>query len=353
MFNSTHTFVGLAIARTGAGRWARYGTATAIIAANLPDIDIITSFWGTAAYLDHHRGITHSIAGIPFLALLLTCAMYFFSGNFGKTYAIALIAMATHPALDFLNSYGLRPFLPWSGKWYYGDLLFIIDPYIDVALLVGILLGWKWPDWKRVGAFVSLCLATLYIGAKVELHSMAINQTAPLVSRFPDLTGWAAVPMVNPRHWNVLGNSRSQVFSFAIPQRSIDPGIVVFQNSPPSDVIMLASKTQTAAALLRFARFPATRVVQLPSGYRVTFFDFAFFRGDRTLAAVVTLNESMQVIDENLSFTEAVTRSLSVSSQHYLQRSYQSDLFGIRDAGPTAPEEPSEAMVHSGRMSDH
>jgi hypothetical protein len=159
--------------------------------------------------------------------------------------------------------------------------------------------------------------------------------------------------MVNPRHWNVLGNSRSQVFSFAIPQRSIDPGIVVFQNSPPSDVIMLASKTQTAAALLRFARFPATRAVQLPSGYRVTFFDFAFFRGDRTLAAVVTLNESMQVIDENLSFTEDVTRSLSVSSQHYPQRSYQSDLFGIRDAGPTAPEEPSEAMVHSGRMSDH
>lgn len=331
MFNSTHTLVGLAIARTGAGRWARYGTATAIIAANLPDIDIITSFWGTAAYLDHHRGITHSIAGIPFLALLLTCAMYFFSGNFGKTYAIALIAMATHPALDFLNSYGLRPFLPLSGKWYYGDLLFIIDPYIDLALLVGILLGWKWPEWKRAGAFISLCLATLYIGAKVEFHSMAINQAASLVSRIPDLNSWAAVPQINPRHWNVLGNSRSQVFSFAIPQ-TFDRDIVGFQNSPPSDVIVRASNTPSAAALLRFARFPATRAVQLPSGYRVTFFDFAFFRGDRTLAAVVTLNESMQVIDENLSFTEDVTRSLSVSSQYYPQRSRQSDVFGIRDA---------------------
>ena len=40
MFNSTHTFVGLAIARTGAEKWVPHATITAVIASNLPDIDI-------------------------------------------------------------------------------------------------------------------------------------------------------------------------------------------------------------------------------------------------------------------------------------------------------------------------
>jgi inner membrane protein len=308
MFNSTHTLVGLAIARTGAGRWAKYGTATAVIAANLPDIDIVTSFWGTAAYLDHHRGITHSIVGIPFLALLLACAMYFFSGNFGKTYAIALIAMATHPMLDFLNSYGYRPFLPWSAKWFYGDLLFIIDPYIDVALLVGILLGWKWPNWKKVGAFISLGLATLYIGAKVQLHSMAINQVAPLISGHPEIKKWAAVPNIDPRTWKFFVDSASEVGSFDVdtpPQPQIDAGWVILPHPPSTEMILRASHTRSAAALLRFARFPVTRVETLPSGYRVSFLDFAFVRAGRTLAAVITLDESMHVVAENLSFAQS------------------------------------------------
>src|SRR5881396_529045 len=61
MFNSTHTLVGFAIARTGAGKWTRHATATAVIASNLPDIDSIAGLWGTAAYLNHHRGITHAL----------------------------------------------------------------------------------------------------------------------------------------------------------------------------------------------------------------------------------------------------------------------------------------------------
>src|SRR5438874_589478 len=76
MFNSTHTLVGLLIAKTGVGKWAKYGTATAVIASNLPDIDSIAGFWGTAAYIDYHRGITHSLIGVPLLALLLAGVMY-------------------------------------------------------------------------------------------------------------------------------------------------------------------------------------------------------------------------------------------------------------------------------------
>src|SRR5205085_8896578 len=100
MFNSTHTFVGLAIARSGMDRWTPRAAMTAVIAANLPDIDIVTALSGTSTYLRYHRGITHTIVGIPILALVLTALMYTFSANFWKTFLVALIAMATHPFLD-------------------------------------------------------------------------------------------------------------------------------------------------------------------------------------------------------------------------------------------------------------
>ncbi len=37
--------------------------------------------------------------------------------------------------MDWTNNYGVRPFLPWSSRWFYGDLVFIVDPYI--LLLIG------------------------------------------------------------------------------------------------------------------------------------------------------------------------------------------------------------------------
>ncbi len=46
----------------------------------------------------------------------------------------SFIASATHPLLDWTNNYGIRFFLPWSQKWSYGDLVFIVDPYIWLIL---------------------------------------------------------------------------------------------------------------------------------------------------------------------------------------------------------------------------
>src|SRR5262245_23517651 len=202
MFNSTHTLVGLAIARTGVDKTVPYAALTAVIAANLPDIDIIAAPSGMPAYIDLHRGVTHALVGIPILALLLAAVMYPFSGKFWKTYAISLIALATHPALDFTNSYGWRPFLPFHRTWYYGDVLFVFDPYIDSLLVVGILAGRLRPDLRRFAAWLSLALALAYIGARVELHHLVVAKMQRLVAETPHVENWAALPgMWNPLLW--------------------------------------------------------------------------------------------------------------------------------------------------------
>ncbi len=146
MDNVTHTLVGAALAETGLKRWTPLATTTLLLGANFPDIDIVVGLFDTLTYLEHHRGITHAIVAIPLLSLLLAGLVYVGSrwwqrrrldhqrAKFWPLFWLSLLAMSTHPLLDFTNSYGWRPFLPWNHTWFYGDIDFVIDPWLWAGL---------------------------------------------------------------------------------------------------------------------------------------------------------------------------------------------------------------------------
>ena len=48
----------------------------------------------------------------------------------GPLILLTYIGVLTHPALDWLNTYGVRLLMPFDGHWFYGDALFIIDPWV-------------------------------------------------------------------------------------------------------------------------------------------------------------------------------------------------------------------------------
>src|SRR5262245_13104064 len=184
--------------------------------------------------------------------------MYFFSGNFGKTYAVALLAMATHPALDFLNSYGVRPFLPWSNTWYYGDSVFIFDPYLDALLLIGIAWGTLQPDRRRIAAFISLAAMAAYVGVRVQLHDMAATNLKEALGQERPYRKAALLPlMLNPFQWDAIvetenGIMRIPVYSLRHPFLSLDEAPEMHQDSK-SPIATKAADAPLAAALLRFA----------------------------------------------------------------------------------------------------
>jgi inner membrane protein len=311
MFNSTHTFVGFTVARTGFERWVPYATLTAVIAANLPDIEIFSGLSGTAAYLDHHRGSSHAFIGVPVLALLLSGAIYVFSGKFWRTFLVALTAMATHPLLDYMNTYGLRPYLPFDNTWYYGDLLFIFDLYLDSILLGGILLGARYRERRRIIAWVSLILAVAYIGVRVELRNAAAAHMQQFAARTPAVESWALLPtMLNPVAWNGILKTKAQFVEVRVDAiRGVGAEIArADRGSEPSEIVRQAEQCESAAALLRFARFPATRVETKQSGYRVLFYDFRFYNEaqNTALGAEVLLDRSLHVTKESLSFVQSV-----------------------------------------------
>lgn len=147
MDNLTHSLVGLTAAKAGLERLSPGATVLCVLAANSPDSDVAILLFGDRwDYLQHHRGITHALIGTAFLALLLPLIFYGIDrlwarvrGQSPKTkfrglLIVSLIVSATHPLLDWTNNYGVRPLLPWSPRWFYGDLVFIIDPFLWVVL---------------------------------------------------------------------------------------------------------------------------------------------------------------------------------------------------------------------------
>jgi inner membrane protein len=140
MDNVTHSLVGAALGRAGLKDYVPGGTVTLVLAANLPDLDVVAGFWGDLYYLTYHRGITHSVLGTAGIAVASSLLLWLASRRRARSYSFQailfalLLTAATHPLLDYTNSYGLRPFLPFSAQWYYGDLVFIVDPYLWLVL---------------------------------------------------------------------------------------------------------------------------------------------------------------------------------------------------------------------------
>ena len=146
MDNLTHSLVGLAAAKAGLGRQSAYATFVCVAAANLPDIDIVALAGGPAFYLQHHRGITHSIVGMLALAVVFPLLVYAVERLWARLrgrepraslkglLVCSLVLSVSHPLLDWTNSYGVRPLLPWDDRWFYGDLLFIVDPFVWLVL---------------------------------------------------------------------------------------------------------------------------------------------------------------------------------------------------------------------------
>lgn len=152
MDNLTHSLVGAMLGQAGLKRKTGLAMPALIIGANLPDVDAACFFWleGTE-HLGFRRGITHGPPAWVLLPLVLAGLLWAFDRwqakrgkrpegrlpvHFGWLYALAFIGCLSHPALDWLNVYGIRLLEPFSSQWFYGDTLFIIDVWLW-ALLIG------------------------------------------------------------------------------------------------------------------------------------------------------------------------------------------------------------------------
>ncbi|HET9177023.1 MAG TPA: metal-dependent hydrolase, partial [Terriglobia bacterium] len=301
MDNITHTLTGLAISQAGFNRKTRFATLAILVGSNLPDVDSVSGFWGGVAYLQHHRGITHSIVGVAALGIALAGAFYLLdrklpskaSGpplNAAWLLLACSVATGAHLLMDFTNSYGIRPFLPFSARWYAWGIEPIVDPLLWLVLFAGLglpalfrLINEEVGARKtgfRTGAIFSLCAVVAVWGLRDFSHRRALNMldSVSYQDAMPERIG-AFPSFGNPFDWTGVAET-SQAF-YVLPVdvagRQLDPQDArIYRKPESSPALEAALKTRTAEDFMDFARFPWTEVLPTESGTTVIIRDLRF-----------------------------------------------------------------------------
>ena len=280
----THTATGLFLSRAGLNRWTPLATPILLLAANAPDIDIVTAAGGSLNYLHYHRHLTHSLIAMPVLAALTVLVVRVAARKPVRwlgAFAAALIAVASHLLLDLTNVYGVRLLLPFSSRWFHLDLTSVVDLWIWAALLlavaapyIGRLVGSEITSsanrsrsYGRGWACFGLAFLLLYNGARGALHARAAAELDSRIYQGADpLRVLAAPSPASPWRWRgvVETNDFYAVEDFSLAAEFDPTAATIFHKPDPDPAIDAARRTPVFQQLLQFAQFPLWSVSPSP-----------------------------------------------------------------------------------------
>jgi len=186
--------------------------------------------------------------------------------------------------------------MPFSSRWLYGDTLFIVDPWVWLALALGIHFSRRRERLLRSSpaypAQVALAAVTLYVGAMALSSIAAARIVAAEVSSLsgrPVLATMAGPVLLQPlvRQFVTQQEGEYRVGTFRwLGRPHVDRAeVVTFPSGRPSHPAVLAAvESPVGRRFLGWARFPTFRVEQVgPAQYLVHVVDLRYARrlGDR------------------------------------------------------------------------
>lgn len=295
----THGLAGAVMKHLGFQRKRAMGV---MVSASLaPDIDYLSRLGGTASFLEHHRGITHSVFAL-FLVPLSIAILAGGRKDRGYYYCLGFLAYAFHIMLDLTNSYGVRILSPIDDRYFSLDLNFIIEPYVTVGLLLAFLIARRSKDKGRKIAVYFFLLFFLYTGAKHMLHERAEEY---LKARLDDQAIQRVTPLPGGlfRWWYVSESKDGPVVGVV---DMFTDGVYAHRRYPrqgKSELMEASKDTSAVRAYLSFAQNPYAEVINEVRGARVVWRDlsYAYLRNDR-LTAWVTFDTKGKVQDSGVKY---------------------------------------------------
>ena len=344
----THFLTGACLGRAGFNRKTALATITMTFAAEAADIDMVCYLKGPIFGFAHHRGITHTLVGIPFVAAAVLLFIWLLEQvrrwwrkrrgteekrrqrlarkglpaeiNWRLLYLYAIIACVSHILLDFTNNYGVRPLEPFSYHWYSWDIVFIYEPLLYVVLVGGLVLpslfrlineevGAKARGPRgRLGAVLGLIGELAVWGVRDFQHRRAVAALNARIYRGEDPVRASAFAYpLNPFRWYGLVETtdffaRMEVDSW---QGEVDPGgrMEVRYKPEETPVTLAAKRSHLGRVYLDWAQYPVLEIEPIPSGAGslVLFQDLRFAypgSGRKTLRSGVEVDRDLNVVDE-------------------------------------------------------
>lgn len=286
MDNLCHTLAGWALSEAGLKKRTPLGVAALLIGANVADVDALAYLKGTLAALTFRRGLTHGIVATALWPFVVTGLLLAWDravrrsrrpeappARPGPLLLLSAIGVLSHPLLDLLNTYGVRLLSPFSDRWFYGDALFIVDPWLWLLLGGGAFLS---RHARRRGvsggerpARIALGLAGAYAvlmlaGGRVVAGRIADTFT----SGGKPVESVLAAPMpVTPAHRRLVVDEGSMYAigswePFARPQIRLLPDPILKESTP--GLAQESAATENGRRFLRWARYPIFE--RLPDG---------------------------------------------------------------------------------------
>ena len=326
--------------RAGLNRKTALATLTLTLAAEAPDIDVLGRVRGPAFSFAHHRGFTHSFLGVPLDALVVVGFVYLvwhlrgrrtddpnLPPRWGILFLLACLAGLSHILLDFTNNYGVRPFWPFSEKWYSWDIVFIVEPVMLGMLVLGLvapLLG-SLID-KEIGvrqrgprgwlaATLALIGVVVLWGVRDYEHRRAVNALEARMYNGADPVRVSAYPTwANPFQWYGVAET-ANFFALASVDSlapEVDPeGLLQIRYKPEETAVTLAAKNSyLGRVFLDWAQYPIAETEILEGseqGYIVRLQDLRYVgvpravdgkRGRRVLGAAIKLDKNLRIVGD-------------------------------------------------------
>jgi inner membrane protein len=334
----THFLTGACIGRAGLNRTTAYCTLATVLAAEAPDIDVLWSFDGSLESFKHHRGITHTLIGAPFIAAAVVgvvALVYLYAERrrlrtiarlalppgapipaqlqpeqirWGWLYFAALIASLSHILLDWTNNYGVRPFFPFNARWYAGSFVFIADPILWALLLAAVLIPWilsladseigarRIPFRGRSWAIFALCGMVLVWALRLsqQFQARALLENVQITTQPATRIAIEPYPF-NPFHWHAILETPTAFQTAEVDTRSgqidSDPATNAFFKPPITPAVEAAKQTELGRVYLDWSSWPVVRDLgpqpipyidapQLPPGRTWTTVEFSDLRFD-------------------------------------------------------------------------
>jgi len=279
MDNVCHSLLGAALGKAGLARRTPLGMTTLVVANNLPDVDVAVFATDTLP-MSFRRGWTHGVLAQLLLPIALTAIVVACDRLLRKHAAdrvkarevlmLSYIGVLLHVFLDFLNSYGVRLLMPFSERWFYGDALYIVDPFMYVTLG----LGW-WLSARRDinlrpkpsrPARIGLALATIYMAAMLASNALARREVSQGLARAgrPAETRFMVTPVfANPLKREVVidvGDRYEKGLLWFEPLPHFRPAGYGIAKGLDLPEVQPALQQPRPQAFLRWSRFPFVQI---------------------------------------------------------------------------------------------
>ena len=265
MDSLTHITLGACIGEVMLGkRIGKRALLLGAVAQNLPDIDAVANLWlSPSASLLAHRGLTHSLP----VGAVVAVGLAYLLRQWPSARAVPVwfgfvffaVQIGVHDVLDTTNAYGTGLLEPFSHARFSWHLLYVLDPFFTLPLLLValllLLLRRDRPGRVR-WAMAGLVWAGSYVGSAVVNKAVVDGfvQTSLSVAAVPANRFITTPTPFNTLLWSVMADTKQGYYVgyrsvFDSPDQRTE-----FTFFPRQDSLLGTDRTDAEVArLLRFA----------------------------------------------------------------------------------------------------